>query len=219
MKLLHRLFEHFLIGILGLLPILLITQIVLAIEGILRETLVGVYGRFDSALVPVLLLLGSVILVVYVGYLIKQDKAHILYFFEKLIGRIPLLGVLYRVSQKLLRLFHDGHDKQITDSVFIEYPRKGLWVPAYVTNRVGDMMVVYVPTSPNPTSGFTLVVHASEIRESPLNIEEVSSIVISLGAEFPRAEAVVEALATQSPGARPSPEKPQSAPVRSVEKE
>lgn len=192
---LHTVFEYFLIGALGLLPILLITQIVLAIESILRETLVGVYGRFDSALVPGLLLMGSVVLVIYVGYLIKQDKAHILYYFEKIIARIPLLGVIYRVSQKLLRLFHDGTEKQITDSVFIEYPRKGLWVPAYVTNRVEDMIVVYVPTSPNPTSGFTLMVHESEVRESPLNIEEVSSIVISLGAELPRGSEVMKSLA------------------------
>ena len=167
---LHSIFEYFLIGALGLLPILLITQIVLAIESILRESLVGIYGRFESILLPGMLLLGSIVLVIYVGYLIKQDKAHILYFLEKIINRIPLLGVIYRVSQKVLRLFHDGHDKQITDSVFIEYPRQGLWVPAYVTNRTGAMLVVYVPTSPNPTSGFTLIVHESTVRKSPMTI-------------------------------------------------
>lgn len=187
---LHRLFEYFLIGALGLLPILLITQIVFAIEGLLRESLVGIYGRFESILLPGVLLVGSIILVIYVGYLIKQDKAHILYFLEKMINRIPLLGVIYRVSQKVLRLFHDGHEKQITDSVFIEYPRKGLWVPAYVTNRTGAMLVVYVPTSPNPTSGFTLIVHESRVRKSPMTIEEVSSFIISLGADFPKSSEV-----------------------------
>ena len=194
MKTVHRLFEYFLIGALGLLPILLITQIVLTVESLLREFLVGIYGRFESILLPGILLLGSVIVLIYVGYLIKQDKAHILYFLEKIINRIPLLGVIYRVSQKVLRLFHDGHEKQITDSVFIEYPRKDVWVPAYVTNRTGEMLVVYVPTSPNPTSGFTLIVHQSQVRESPMSIEEVSSFVISLGADFSRSSDVCDML-------------------------
>ena len=194
MKTVHRLFEYFLIGALGLLPILLITQIVLTVEGLLREFLVGIYGRFESILLPGILLVGSVIVLIYAGYLIKQDKAHILYFLEKIINRIPLLGVIYRVSQKVLRLFHDGHEKQITDSVFIEYPRKDVWVPAYVTNRTGEMLVVYVPTSPNPTSGFTLIVHQSQVRESPMSIEEVSSFVISLGADFSRSSDVCDML-------------------------
>jgi uncharacterized membrane protein len=191
---LNLIFEYFLIGALGLLPILLITQIVLTVESLLRESLVGIYGRFESILLPGILLLGSIILVIYVGYLIKQDKAHILYFFEKIINRIPLLGIIYRVSQKVLRLFHDGHEKQITDSVFIEYPRQGLWVPAYVTNRTGAMLVVYVPTSPNPTSGFTLIVHESSVRKSPMTIEEVSSFIISLGADFPKSKEVSDLL-------------------------
>jgi uncharacterized membrane protein len=202
MKTVHRLFEYFLIGALGLLPILLITQIVLTVESLLREFLVGIYGRFESILLPGILLIGSVIVLIYVGYLIKQDKAHILYYLEKIINRIPLLGVIYRVSQKVLRLFHDGHEKQITDSVFIEYPRKDVWVPAYVTNRTGEMLVVYVPTSPNPTSGFTLIVHQSQVRESPMSIEEVSSFVISLGADFSRSSAVCDMLRGAERGSR-----------------
>lgn len=203
MKTVPKLFEYFLIGALGLLPILLITEIVLTVESLLREFLVGIYGRFESILLPGILLLGSVIVLIYVGYLIKQDKAHILYFLEKIINRIPFLGVIYRVSQKVLRLFHDGHEKQITDSVFIEYPRKGLWVPAYVTNRTADMLVVYVPTSPNPTSGFTLIVHQTQVRASPMSIEEVSSFVISLGADFPKSADVCDMLMDVGTSARP----------------
>ncbi|HAZ42664.1 MAG TPA: hypothetical protein DCY52_10375, partial [Methylococcaceae bacterium] len=65
----NLIFEYFLIGALGLLPILLITQIVLTVESLLRESLVGIYGRFESILLPGILLLGSIILVIYVGYL------------------------------------------------------------------------------------------------------------------------------------------------------
>ena len=56
------------------------------------------------------------------------------------------------------------------------------------------MLVVYVPTSPNPTSGFTLIVHESTVRKSPMTIEEVSSFIISLGADFPKSKEVSDLL-------------------------
>lgn len=187
---LQKFFEYFLIGVLGLLPIVMIGQIVLSVEGFLRDTVLNIYGRYESILIPVLLFIVAIAVVIYVGYLLKQDKAYVLYFLEKIINRIPLLGTIYRVSQKILRLFHDDDENRITDVVFIEYPRAGLWVPAYVTNRVGTMLVVYVPTSPNPTSGFTILVEESAVMHSELSIEEVSSFVISLGADLPRSEEI-----------------------------
>lgn len=187
---LQKFFEYFLIGVLGLLPIVIIVQIVLSVEGFLRDTVLNIYGRYESILIPVLLFASAIAVVIYVGYLLKQDKAYVLYFLEKIINQIPLLGSVYRVSQKILRLFHDNEENRITDVVFIEYPRAGLWVPAYVTNRVGTMLVVYVPTSPNPTSGFTILVEESDVIHSELSIEEVSSFVISLGADLPRSEAI-----------------------------
>jgi uncharacterized membrane protein len=191
---LQRLFEYFLIGVLGLLPIVIIVQIVLYIEGFLRDTVLGIYGRYESILIPVLLFGGAVGVVIYIGYLLKQDKAHVLYFLEKIIHRIPLLGTVYRVSQKLLKLFHDDNDNKITDVVFIEYPKPDLWVPAYVTNRIDSMLVVYVPTSPNPTSGFTIMVDESKVIQTQLSIEEVSSFIISLGADLPQSEDVLQLL-------------------------
>lgn len=204
----QRYFEYFLIGVLGLLPIVIIFQIVLYIEGLLRDTVLNIYGRYESILIPVLLFAGAVAVVMYVGYLLKQDKAHVLYFLEKIIHRIPVLGSIYRVSQKLLRLFHDDDDGKITEVVFIEYPRPDLWVPAYVTNRAENMLVVYVPTSPNPTSGFTILVDESKVIRSDLSIEEVSSFIISLGADLPNSEDVVKLLGSPrgKPGKPPKPE-------------
>ena len=203
----QRYFEYFLIGVLGLLPIVIIFQIVLYIEGLLRDTVLNIYGRYESILIPVLLFAGAVAVVMYVGYLLKQDKAHVLYFLEKIIHRIPVLGSIYRVSQKLLRLFHDDDDGKITEVVFIEYPRPDLWVPAYVTNRAENMLVVYVPTSPNPTSGFTILVDESKVIRSDLSIEEVSSFIISLGADLPNSEDVVKLLGSPrgKPGKTPKP--------------
>lgn len=185
---LQRFFEYFLIGALGLLPIVIIVQIVIYIEVLLRDFVLSIYGRYENVLIPVALFALAIAMLIYIGYLLKQDKAYLLYFLEKFINRIPLLGTIYRVSKKILSLFRGDEENRLREVVYIEYPKDGLWVPAYVTNRVGEQLVVYVPTSPNPTSGFTIIVHESKVIHSEMSIEQASSFVISLGVDLPKPE-------------------------------
>ena len=194
---LQKFFGYFLIGVLGLLPIVIIVQIVIYIEVLLGGFVMNISGRYENPMVPVVLFAVAIALLTYIGYLVKQDKAYLLYFIEKLINRLPLLGTIYRVSKKILNLFRGDDENRLREVVYIEYPREGLWVPAYITNRTGDQLVVYVPTSPNPTSGFTLIVHQSKVVHSEMSIEEASSFVISLGVAMPRPE---EAERLVSPG-------------------
>lgn len=67
-----------------------------------------------------------------------------------------MIRTIYRVSKKLVNLLGSQEKSAAKEIIFIENPKEGLWVPGYVTNKVGKMLVVYVPTSPNPTSGFTI---------------------------------------------------------------
>ena len=181
----QRTFDYFLIGVLGLLPVLIVAQVVLYVERILRDFVLNLYGRYeDKPLLPALLFACAVAFLVYFGYLLKHDKAHLLYYLEKMFDRIPVLGTLYRVTKKVLRLFRGEEATRLRDVVYVEYPRKGLWVPAFVTNRTADYYVVYVPTSPNPTSGFTVILHESRVVPSSMTIEEASSFVISLGVDM-----------------------------------
>jgi uncharacterized membrane protein len=68
--------------------------------------------------------------------------------------------------------------------VYTEYPKDGVWVPAYVTNKKNDMYVLFIPTSPNPTSGFTVIVHESKVVKSTMSIEEATSFIVSVGVDF-----------------------------------
>ena len=72
--------------------------------------------------------------------------------------------------------------------VYIEYPKEGLWVPAYVTNKEKDMYILFVPTSPNPTSGFTVIVHESRVVKSEMNIEQATSFIISVGVDYDKSD-------------------------------
>ncbi len=87
-----------------------------------------------------------------------------------------------------------GHETQkAREVVYIEYPKEGLWVPAYVTNKKKeDRYILFVPTSPNPTSGFTVIVHESKVRKSAMNIEQATSFIISVGVDYEKVDEVLD---------------------------
>jgi uncharacterized membrane protein len=71
--------------------------------------------------------------------------------------------------------------------VYVEYPKEGIWVPAYVTNKYENKYVLFVPTSPNPTSGFTIIVDKSKLVKSDMDIEEATSFIVSVGVDYTKA--------------------------------
>lgn len=182
--------NYVLIGVIGFLPIALIFQIIIYVERFLKDFVLLVHGKYENSLVTMVLFAAAIALLYYFGRLLKHDKAYLLYYLEAFIQRIPVIGSIYRVTRKLLRLFLTTEESQVREVVYVEYPKDGMWVPAYVTNRIDDFYILYVPTSPNPTSGFTVMVHKSKVIKSNMNIEEVSSFVISVGVDYAKPEDV-----------------------------
>ncbi|MDO9169735.1 MAG: DUF502 domain-containing protein [Methylobacter sp.] len=188
-----KLLNYFLIGILAVIPIVIILQIMIFVKDRVSDLFHLVYGYADSYLYTSLVFAVSFTILVYIGHkLVQEGRSWVIAAFDHVIERIPLLNTVYRVLKKLINMF-STHDKTIAkEVVYIEYPKEGLWVPAYVTNRLGDKYVLYVPTSPNPTSGFTVIADKSRIVKSAMNIEEASSFVISVGVDYSKASEMSE---------------------------
>jgi uncharacterized membrane protein len=187
---LKTLVDYVLIGVIGFIPIALVFQIVIYVERFLKDFVLLVHGRYENPLMTIALFAAALALLAYFGKLLKHDRADLLYYLEAFIQRIPIIGSIYRVTRKLLRLFLTTEESQVREVVYVEYPKDGMWVPAYVTNRIDDCFILYIPTSPNPTSGFTVMVDKSKIIRSNMNIEEVSSFVISVGVDYAKPEDV-----------------------------
>ena len=186
-----QLSEYFLIGVLAFIPIVIVIQVVLLTKGIVEGLFFRVYGYVDSYLFTFVVFATVVLVLSYIGYSIVQSRRSIIISgVDLLMAKIPLLNTVYRVSKKVINMFTGSDTDGKKEVVYIEYPKDGLWVPAYVTNKSGDWYVLYVPTSPNPTSGFTVLVHHSRVVKSELNIEEVTSFIVSVGADFPKSEEV-----------------------------
>lgn len=173
-----------LIGTLALIPVVVILQILLFVKDRLTDLFQFVYGYSDNYLVTFLLFGASFATIVYIGHRVSLGRFSIIAAFESLIERIPLLSTIYRVTKKLVNMIAGHQLQEPREVVYVEYPKEGIWVPAYVTNKVDDRYVLFVPTSPNPTSGFAVIVNESKVIKSEMSIEQVTSFIISVGADF-----------------------------------
>ncbi len=111
-------------------------------------------------------------------------------FAERLLAQIPGAGFIYNATRELLNSIFSDQDKKFSRVVLTEYPSKGSWVIGLVSGNsgelfdraVGEKMVnIFIPTTPNPTNGFLLVVPESSIKELDLSVPEAFKMVISGG--------------------------------------
>jgi len=184
-----KILNYFLIGILAFLPIYVIGQIVFFLNDRFSDLIRFVYGYYDNYVMTVLIFSGSFTVFTYVGYRLSMvGKSWIISSIDAIIERIPFLNTVYRVIKKVVNMFSGHEKKEPREVVYIEYPKEGLWVPAYVTNKENDMYILFVPTSPNPTSGFTIIAHESKVVKSEMNIEQATSFIISVGVDYDKAD-------------------------------
>ena len=180
-----RITNYFLIGILAFIPIVVVLQIVLFMKDFITGAFKFVSGYWDNYLITIIIFAFSFYFFVFIGYRLSMvGRTWITAAIDNVVNRIPLLNSVYRVIKKVVNLFSGHAQKETREVVFTEYPKDDVWVPAYVTNKVDDMYILFIPTSPNPTSGFTVIVHESKIVKSKMNIEEATSFIISVGVDF-----------------------------------
>ena len=110
---------------------------------------------------------------------------------QKILAKVPVISGIYGAIKKVFETFMgDGGTQSFRQAVLIEYPRKGLWTIAFITAPVykgfkkylpNDMITVYVPTTPNPTSGFMIYVAKKDIKELDIPVDEALKMILSMG--------------------------------------
>jgi len=112
----------------------------------------------------------------------------LLRWWDRLLARIPLVKSIYTSSKQLTQVFKEGKTSY-RRAVFVEWPRNGVRAVGFVTaevEREGErLVVVYVPTMPNPTSGFALFFREDEVMESGMSVEDAVKFVVSGGVVVP----------------------------------
>jgi uncharacterized membrane protein len=140
--------------------------------------------------------LSLTILLVFV-YLLGQVATNLvgrrlLSLGESVLLRVPFVKVIYSVTKQVVAAFQVREAQAFKSVVFLEFPRPGMLAVGFVTSRVSDAaggrwVTVFVPTTPNPTTGFLQVVRPEELIETPYSVEEGIKMVMSLGVLVPDA--------------------------------
>ncbi len=192
-ELTKKLLNYFLIGVFAVIPIVVILQIMIFVKDRVTDLFQLVYIYADNYLYTMLVFAISFFMLVYIGRkLVQEGRSWVIAAFDHIIERIPLMNTIYRVLKKVINMF-SSHDRAIAkEVVYVEYPKDNMWMTAYVTNRYEDKYVLFIPTSPNPTSGYTVIVDKSKVIKSAMNIEEASSFIISVGVDYGKASEMQE---------------------------
>jgi uncharacterized membrane protein len=152
------------------------------------------------------LLATLVVLLLVTGFGLLSNYVLGKYFLsigERAILRIPGVGAVYQSVKQIVSTFGSQNRNLFNKVVLIEYPRKGVWTLGFLTNTAqgepqqmiqGEIWTVFVPTSPNPTSGFLLMLPRQDVIELEMSAGDGMKMVISGGAVMPPA-----------PGAAPRP--------------
>ena len=113
---------------------------------------------------------------------------------DKLINLIPIVKSIYTSVKKVSNTLLSSNGNAFRKTVLIEYPHSGSWTIAFqtgapsgeVASLLGEGMIcVYVPTTPNPTSGFFLMVHQNDVKALSLSVDQALTYVLSMGAVAP----------------------------------
>ncbi len=121
---------------------------------------------------------------------------------EQLLSRIPLVRSVYSAVKQLVETMFSDNGNSFRKVVLVEFPRRGLWTLAFLTSdepgpvqeATGrDVISVYVPTTPNPTGGYFVLVPREDVREIDLSVDEGLKLLLSMGAVNPGKHPVVPA--------------------------
>ena len=115
---------------------------------------------------------------------------------ENLVDRMPVVRSIYNGVKQIAETVFSQRDTSFDKACLIEYPRRGIWAIAFISiNAKGEVYeklsdgtevaTVFLPTTPNPTSGFLLFLPRNDIKELDMSVEDAAKLVISAGLVYP----------------------------------
>ena len=194
---LARLRNNFIAGVVVLIPIGITVYLTLFITKISSKILPkelnpNHYLPYD---IPGVEIIISIILITFIGWLsLSLIGKKLLEIFNNILKRIPILRTIYSAFVQMLDIFNKS-DENKKNVVLVEYPRKGSWAVGFATREnkgeiskksKQNLINVFVPTTPNPTSGFLLMFPKEEVIYLDMSFEEASRFIVSAGSSEPR---------------------------------
>ena len=161
---------------------------------IVSKLYIFIYGdnvEVNNLIVKFISFLLTLTFIYLFGFLTnKFIGKRILQWFDKLISKIPVAKTIYKTIKQLTNSIADSNKNAFQKVVLIEYPKSDIWTIAMVTGESKDIEQneyyhLFLPTTPNPTSGFMLIIKKNNVFESSMSVEEGLKTIISGGMVSP----------------------------------
>jgi uncharacterized membrane protein len=190
--------NYFFTGLLVILPIFITVYVIWFLIRGIDVVLKYVPSHYLPFQVPGLGLILVVLLIFVVGVLARNFVGRkVVQFWENMVDRIPLVRIIYAGVKQLLEAFFVQKSDAFKRVALLEYPRKGIYVLGFITGICKgetqaktdkSMINVFVPTTPNPTSGFYVLVPEDELIILDMSVENAFKVLISGGILSPNEE-------------------------------
>lgn len=201
MSALARLRAYFIAGVLVTAPVTITAWLTITIvnfvDNRIAKLLPGevIIGNFDASKIPGLGVIVAFIALIVVGMLATNFLGRFfLKIGENILDRLPIVRSLYGATKQIFETVFANQSEAFREVVMVEYPRKGAWVIGFLTGRTkgevqdktsSDTVNIFVPTTPNPTSGFLLFVPEKDVIKMNMSVEEGIKLVVSAGIVTP----------------------------------
>ena len=192
--------KYFITGLLVLVPLFITVWVISSLIGMMDQSLLLLpeNWRPKAQLGQEIPGLGALLtmLIIFVTGLIATNffGKRLILFWEAILARVPVVKSIYAsVKQVSDTLFSDSGNA-FRQAVLVQFPRQGAWTIAFVTGKpggdvanhlFGDYVSVYVPTTPNPTGGYFLMMLRTEVIELDMSVDEALKYIISMGVVAP----------------------------------
>lgn len=187
----NKIKENFMVGIAVIVPIVATVMFLKVVVNILSIPIVSIFHQDMSPLLSVVL---SFVIVLFVGVLAKNFIGKFfLDLLETILSKIPVANVFYKSTKQIVNAFSKSKTNLLS-VVLIEYPRKGVWSLAFVTNKnaagikskdgvelTEGKVSVFIPSTPNPTTGFVLFLDKEDVQFLDMSVDEGIKILMSAG--------------------------------------
>ena len=185
--------NYFITGVVVLIPIgftLYLTKFIVGISSKIIPQNINPNNYLPYAIPGIEILISVVFITIVGGLSLSFFGKKILGLIDDLFKRIPVLRTIYSAILQMTETFSNKDDNDKKSVVLIEYPRKGVWAVGFATKENKSEMAektnkklinVFVPTTPNPTSGFLLMFPIDEVIYLNMTFEEASKFIVSAG--------------------------------------
>jgi len=192
--------KYFITGLLILVPLAITFWVINSVIGTMDQSLLllppewrpeNLFGRHIPGVGTILTLL-----IIFLTGLLTRNYVgnYVVAGWESLLNRIPIVNSIYSSVKQVSDTLFSSDGNAFRTAVMVQYPREGMWTIAFVTGApsqqvqqhlTGEYVSLYVPTTPNPTSGFFLMVPKADVIELDMSVDVALKHIVSMGVVAP----------------------------------